>query len=121
MTLFSAKSTALSGYKAHRWQRLSALFLWGYTLFLLWLITTAPPIHTTQDLAEWLGTPLVLIPGGLAVLLVLIHGWVGLRDMMLDYLPTGRCGTWLTALRIGLLLILFDLLAITAWLVLFSR
>lgn len=102
-----------SGLRAWAWQRLSALYM---ALFLpaaaalAW--TTAP---TGYD--RWLALlrqPAVSVSVGLFFALLLIHAWVGIRDLLLDYLhaPAARftalalCAVGLMGLGLWTLLIL---------------
>ena len=70
-------------------QRVSAIYLAVFLLYVLvhfWL-------NPHPDYAAWRGwiaSPPVSIAGAGFVLALLIHGWVGLRDVMLDYIhPLG--------------------------------
>jgi len=66
-------------------QRISAVYLGGflvYALLYVWL-------HPFTDHAGWRGwitQPLVSIAWAGFVLALLLHAWVGLRDVVLDYL-----------------------------------
>ena len=74
-----------SGLKAWAWQRLSAVYLAAYLLIGLVCITSNAPF----DYAAWraaFGAPLVSLSSALAVVCLLIHAWVGVRDIVLDYL-----------------------------------
>ncbi len=65
-------------------QRVSAIYLGVFLLYVLahfWL-------NPHPDYAAWHGwvaSPVVSIAGAGFILALLIHGWVGLRDVMLDY------------------------------------
>ena len=98
----------MTGLRAWLVQRVSAVYLLGFTAFALlhWLLD--PP----RSYAAWHGW--VSGPGtatAIAVFFValLTHAWVGLRDVMLDYVAR-------TAVRVALLALLFAaLLAVAAW------
>ena len=65
-------------------QRISAVYLAGFFIYLLVYFIQ----HPGPDYAEWrgwLGHPLVGVSFAGFVLAILIHGWVGLRDVVLDY------------------------------------
>jgi succinate dehydrogenase / fumarate reductase membrane anchor subunit len=65
-------------------QRISAIYLGGYLLYVLthfWL-------HPWPDYTEWhawFTQPAIAIASAVFVLALLLHGWVGLRDVILDY------------------------------------
>jgi succinate dehydrogenase / fumarate reductase membrane anchor subunit len=93
-------------------QRVSALYLGVYLVYVM----TSLLLYPRSDYAAWsawFDRPLMAISTAGFVLAVLLHGWVGLRDVILDYvhhlglrllLLTGMtllllaCGLW--ALRI---------------------
>jgi len=88
-------SRQASGLKAWVVQRVTALYLAVFCVYLLIHFLVAPP----PDYAawrDWVAQPLVSL--GLLVLVpvLLAHAWVGLRDVLMDYIkPLG--------LRVGLL------------------
>lgn len=99
----------LSGMRAWLVQRLSALYLLCFLVFILATLTT---VHAPWSYASWRAW--VLSPGGSTGILLffaalLLHVWVGLRDVILDYVHP-------LALRIGALCCLaVGELAIAAW------
>ncbi len=93
-------------------QRLSALYLTAYTLFLLLHFARQVPADY-QAWQNWVATPAIGISAALFFLVLLLHAWVGVRDILMDYvhslalrlsmtalllLGLGACGLW--ALRI---------------------
>ena len=70
-----------SGVKGFIWQNISAFYLLLFTPYLAWL-TLSESFNTTLILQ-----PSVFIPGLVAIVLVLIHAWIGLRDVLIDYAP----------------------------------
>jgi succinate dehydrogenase / fumarate reductase membrane anchor subunit len=72
------------GLRAWLMQRLSAVYMVVYLIFfLLRLIFKAP-----QDYAQWrdfITAPIMAAPTALLFLLLLIHAWVGMRDVVMDY------------------------------------
>lgn len=84
-----------SGLRAWYLQRISGLYLGGLTLYLLGLFILAPP----ADHAAWralVAQPLMQVALLLGFAALLLHAWVGFRDVVIDYVHP-------TALRIGLL------------------
>jgi len=74
-----------SGLKAWAWQRLSAIYLALYVLTAVTCIAANAPL----DYPAWraaFATTVVNLSTALAALCLLIHAWVGVRDIILDYL-----------------------------------
>jgi succinate dehydrogenase / fumarate reductase membrane anchor subunit len=88
-------SRRASGLKAWLLQRVSAVYLALFGLYLvLYFIVTPPPDHAA--LAAWATSPWVGLGLLLFIPMLVAHAWVGIRDVIIDYVkPTG--------LRIGLL------------------
>ncbi len=91
----------LSGTRAWLWQRLSAVYLLAFTIYVLVKLAFAAP----QNYDAWRGW---LSGGGteVAVLLffvaLLLHAWIGLRDVVIDYVhPLGLRVAVLGAVALG--------------------
>lgn len=104
----------LSGLGAWLLQRLSAVYL----LFFLLLFATAwvvAPGGGHEALVAVLGRPLVALAAALSTASVLVHAWVGMRDVVLDYVHSA-------ALRLTVLVLLATWLLVlglwAAWLLL---
>ena len=103
----------LSGLPAWLLQRLSALYMTLYVVVIaIWWLLSDGGYHTWHKI-------FASLPGGIAsglfFLALLLHAWVGMRDIILDYLghrPAMRLlllsllGGWLLALGLWLLRIL---------------
>ncbi|HHT00161.1 MAG TPA: succinate dehydrogenase, hydrophobic membrane anchor protein, partial [Thiomicrospira sp.] len=76
---------SLSGKQAHVWQRISALYLLIYLPYLAWITISLPQQTDFFTLTANLLSPYYLLPSLVAIALVLIHSWVGLRDILIDY------------------------------------
>lgn len=100
----------LSGVKAHIWQRISALYLLLYTPALAIKIVQLPPHDSLYALAHQIATPAFSLASLCALSLVLVHTWVGGRDILIDYLPRERLSLWLTLYRNILALVLINCL-----------
>lgn len=72
------------GLRAWLLQRLSAVYMAGYLIVaLVWSVLNAP-----MDFPAWQATfasPLINIFTLLFVFLLLAHAWVGVRDILVDY------------------------------------
>jgi succinate dehydrogenase / fumarate reductase membrane anchor subunit len=82
-----------SGLKAWAWQRLTAVYLVLYLLITLVCVVGNAPLGFTA----WRGafaSPLVSLSTALAIACLLLHAWVGVRDIVMDYLhpPVLRIG-----------------------------
>jgi len=73
--------------KAHRgWflQRLTALLLIPLTLWLVWSVATTLPLDY-QAAHNWLSQPLNSILFGVFLLILFHHTWLGLKEVIEDY------------------------------------
>ncbi len=77
-------SRKASGLKAWAIQRLTAIYIAVFSLYLLLILLFAAP----GDYAAWrgwLGGPVVSVEMLLFVASVLMHAWIGVRDVLIDY------------------------------------
>lgn len=74
----------MSGMGAWLWQRLTALYLGLFILVLLLALVFSggPGADTWQD---WMTRPPVLLAAALFLGAWLLHAWIGLRDVIVDY------------------------------------
>ncbi len=79
----------LSGTRAWLLQRLSALYLLGFTIYALVRLALGAPA-SYEAWRGWLsgaGTEVVVL---LLFVALLLHSWIGLRDVIVDYVhPLG--------------------------------
>ena len=102
----------LSGQRAYIWQMLSGVYLALFLPYVAWL-SLSQAINSASQLATLLTSVQVLIPGLVAVGLGLIHAWVGLRDVLIDYAPR----RYLIGLLSAMALIWLFVIANVTWLV----
>ena len=89
-------------------QRLSALYLAGFTVWLAaWLAIAAPADYVAWK--AWMAAGGVRLAFALFFLSVLVHSWVGMRSVFLDYLKP----LWVRF--VVQLLLAFGLLALAFW------
>lgn len=77
----------LSGQRAWLLQRITALYAGLYVFLAITVLLARPP----ADHPAWLGLvthPVVWLATAAFVVLLLLHAWVGLRDVFLDYLQS---------------------------------
>ena len=77
-------SRKASGFRAWVIQRMSAMYLALGFIYLLVYFVVAPPADYAAWKA-WLSGPLVNIGLALFFLSLLIHAWIGVRDVVIDY------------------------------------
>ncbi|MFO7808055.1 succinate dehydrogenase, hydrophobic membrane anchor protein [Guyparkeria sp.] len=88
----------MSGLSAWLIQRLSALYLAVFTVYALVRLAMADS-WSHAAWSDWLAAPTNAVTLWLAVLALLLHAWVGGRDVLLDYVhPLGLRVVMLTAL-----------------------
>lgn len=102
-------SRRATGFRAWVLQRVTAIYIGLFTLILLWRLVAMPPADYLEW-REWAAAPWVNIGLLLFALSVLLHAWVGVRDILVDYVHpllarlallslTGfglvACGLWL--------------------------
>lgn len=101
-------SRRAAGLRAWVAQRLTAVYLALFLLFLLVKFALDPPLHHAEW-RGWLADPVVGISCLLFFLALQLHAWVGVRDILMDYARP-------IALRAVLMsLVLLTLLACGVW------
>lgn len=101
---------AVTGLRAWLIQRVSAVYMLGFVLFALLHFWFDPP-HSYETWSGWVSAPGVSMAIAVFFVALLAHAWVGLRDVMMDYIPS-------IALRAAsLALLAVALFAILAWVV----
>lgn len=95
----------LSGLEAWLVQRLSAVFMLGFVVFVLLHFLVAPP-HAYDAWRSWVGKPGVSVSFVVFVVALLTHAWVGLRDVTLDYVsPLAPRIAVLSSIAVGLFVV----------------
>jgi succinate dehydrogenase / fumarate reductase membrane anchor subunit len=80
-------SRRASGLKAWVLQRVTAVYLALFGVYLLLRFLLAPPADHAAMLA-WVTNPWVSLGLLVFVPVVLLHAWVGIRDVLMDYLKS---------------------------------
>ena len=78
-------SRKASGLKAWAIQRLTAIYIGLFSLYLVLALLFSPPADYLAWKA-WIGSPLVSVAMLLFIASVLMHAWIGVRDVLIDYL-----------------------------------
>ncbi|MCC6209387.1 MAG: succinate dehydrogenase, hydrophobic membrane anchor protein [Gammaproteobacteria bacterium] len=77
-------SRRAQGLRAWLWQRLSAVYLLGYALFVFTALAVSPP-ESYAAWRAWMSGPMVGLATALFFGALLLHAWVGMRDVIIDY------------------------------------
>ena len=101
---------ASSGLGAWSLQRLSAIYMAGFTVYVFLQSMTSSQVEYDAWVA-WVADPINKIAIGLFGLSLLIHAWVGARDIILDYVKP----FYFRLFKLGITALL--LLAMGFWLV----
>ncbi|QKI89086.1 succinate dehydrogenase, hydrophobic membrane anchor protein [Thiomicrorhabdus xiamenensis] len=103
----------LTGSKAHLWQRISAIYLLLYIPLMALYIAFLPETNSLENIV---GNLLYYCFFGylsiVAYLLLLVHVWIGGRDILIDYIPRNRLTLWLNLYYLLLIVVTADLLAL---------
>lgn len=95
-------SRTASGLKAWALQRATAVYIALFSLYLLFLMLLAPPAGWAKWRGLFSATPM-WVGTLLYVLAILLHAWVGVRDVLIDYVkPFGLRLALLTLIGITL-------------------
>ena len=98
-----------SGFRAWVWQRGTAIYIGVFLLYLFWRLLADPPA-SHSDWRGWLAETPVWLATVLFSAALLLHAWIGVRDVVLDYVKPA-------ALRLlVLVLVLLFLFANGLWL-----
>ena len=94
---------ALSGLRPWLVQRFTAVYMLAFIVFALGYFTVDAP-HSYVAWYAWITGPWVLMTTALFFVALLLHAWVGLRDVVLDYVkPLGLRVSVLAALALALI------------------
>lgn len=79
-------SRQASGLRAWAMQRLTAVYLGLYILYFITYLLFSPP-DSYQAWHDYVANPVASIAMLLFIIALLIHAWVGIRDVLIDYVP----------------------------------
>jgi len=79
-------SRKAAGLRAWVLQRVTAILLGLLTLVFATYFVAVPPA-TPEEWRAVVGTPLIGLLILMAALSLLLHAWVGIRDVLMDYVP----------------------------------
>lgn len=91
-----------SGFRAWLWQRVTAAYMAVFTIFFIIAALVKRP-DTYAEWHGWISDGRVAAPLGLFFGALLLHSWVGVRDVLIDYVrPFGPRLTLLGLVALGL-------------------
>jgi len=100
----------MSGLKAWLLQRISAVYLAGFLIYFLAILLTSAP-QSYADWHDWMSSTVMSLATTLFFIALLSHAWVGMRDVLIDYLHP-------FILRLSMLILLaVGLLVMAMWVV----
>ncbi len=79
-------SPGLQGLRPWIIQRVSAVFIAVFVIYIFIVLMTNNPLNA-NDWANWVARPYNNLFIGLALIATLWHAWIGIRDIVLDYVP----------------------------------
>jgi succinate dehydrogenase / fumarate reductase membrane anchor subunit len=95
-------SGPLSGSRAWLVQRASAVYLLGFLVFVLVGLTVSQESWTYDSWRGWLLSPAMRVAMLLFFAALFLHAWIGLRDVILDYVkPIGIRSTLLALVAVA--------------------
>jgi succinate dehydrogenase / fumarate reductase membrane anchor subunit len=99
----SQSGSAHTGLGEWLLQRLSSVYMAGFVLYAVVRFSLAP-IQDYMAWKQWVGQGIVRIALALFFASVLVHAWVGLRSVFMDYIkPLWLRFTLLLAVAVGLI------------------
>lgn len=72
------------GLRAWLWQRVSAVYLLAYLLIGGGMLLRSPPAGYAEW-HDWMAEPFVGLATALFFAALLLHAWIGVRDIIIDY------------------------------------
>jgi succinate dehydrogenase / fumarate reductase membrane anchor subunit len=83
-------------------QRITAIALVLYTIYLLFMVLTVPELTYSSWYSLFLG-PFMRVATLLAMLALIYHAWIGMRDVLMDYIQMTWMRLSLEVLTVALL------------------
>jgi len=96
------------GYRAWFVQRLSAIYLLGSLLFIIGFLIVNP-VNSYEDWRSHFYSPITNILVLLFFIAIMVHAWIGIRDIVIDYVH------FAIARLIILILLMTALMGMTIW------
>lgn len=78
-----------SGTRSFKWQRITGAFNIAFLAFLVWMVVSLAGTGRAQ-MAATIGNPVVGLALALLVINVCVHMWIGMREVIEDYMDEGE-------------------------------
>jgi succinate dehydrogenase / fumarate reductase membrane anchor subunit len=92
----------LEGLRPWVIQRVSSVYIALFVIYLVYSSFTAGQINF-ESWREWLFNPANSVGVGLFIIAILFHAWIGVRDVVLDYVHDIMLRIFVLALIVGVL------------------
>ena len=96
------------GYRAWFVQRLSAVYLLGSLLFIMGFLIVNP-ITSYEQWRSYFYSPITNILVLLFFIAIMVHAWIGIRDVVIDYVHNAIARLFI------LILLMTSLIGMTIW------
>jgi succinate dehydrogenase / fumarate reductase membrane anchor subunit len=93
----------LQGLRPWIIQRITAVYIALYVIYFAAVLFASPPLLATEW-RSWMTWPANTIATGLFIIALLWHTWIGIRDVVLDYVPNVVARMLLLTLVVSVLL-----------------
>ncbi len=94
----------LEGLRPWVIQRVTAVYMLLFSLYVAWCLLGADTTVSYASWKGWLFVPFNTTAVGLFVIAVLFHAWIGIRDVVLDYVHNIMLRIFILGMLIGILL-----------------
>ena len=94
----------LEGLRPWVIQRVSAVYIALFTLYVVYCLFTADQMWLYSAWKDWLYNPFNTTSVGIFVIALLFHAWIGMRDVVLDYVHNIMLRIFILALLLGVLI-----------------
>lgn len=80
-----SSGSAHAGMMPWLWQRVTAIYLAGFVIYVIVQLNLSP-IRNHADWQAWFAIGYVRLAWAIFILSILVHAWIGMRSIYLDYL-----------------------------------
>ena len=94
----------LEGLRPWVIQRVSAVYIVLFILYVVYSLLTADQLWAYTAWKDWLYNPFNTTVVGIFVIALLFHTWIGMRDVVLDYVHNIMLRIFILSLLMGVLI-----------------
>lgn len=81
-----ASGSAHAGMLQWLWQRVTAIYMAGFVVYVIVHLSLLSPIRDHAAWTAWFAIGYVRLAWAMFILSILVHSWIGMRSIYLDYL-----------------------------------